>query len=366
MDAQEREKQITKTSAVGIGANVLLAGFKALVGLISGSIAVVLDAVNNLTDALSSVITIAGVKLARRKPDRDHPYGHGRIEYFSAILISLIILFAGVMSLIESVKKIFAPEIPDYSVATIVIVAAAVIVKLLLGSYVSKKGKELNSDALSNSGADAKFDALISVATLAGIAVTMIFKFSVDGWLGAAIALFIIKAGVGMLLESLGDVMGKRADSEITKQIKADIKQIPGVLGAYDLILHNYGPDSAICSVHVEVPGEMSANDVHRVIMAVQRLMDEKYKVLTTVGIYAVDAKKSELRSRIHAIAEKNPGVLGTHGYFFDDAAMTVSFDTGIDFTVNDPAALKEKIESAVKAETGYTASVNFDAYFSD
>ncbi|MDO4492356.1 MAG: cation diffusion facilitator family transporter [Clostridia bacterium] len=366
MDVLERERQITKTSAIGIGANVLLAGFKALVGLISGSIAVVLDAVNNLTDAMSSVITIAGVKLARQKPDMDHPYGHGRIEYFSAILISFIILAAGVMSLVESVKKIITPEMPDYSIATIVVVVAAVAVKLLLGNYVSKKGAELNSDALSNSGADAKFDALISVATLIGIGVTLIFKITVDGWLGAAIALFIIKAGIGMLMESLGDVMGKRADSEITKQIKQEIKEIPGVLGAFDLILHNYGPSKAICSVHVEVSGEDSAVDVHRITMAIQKLMREKYKFLTTVGIYAVDPKKAEERKKIHEIVMSNPGMLGTHGYFFDDEKKTVSFDAGIDFTVNDPEALKKKVVADIRKETGYTASVNFDAYFSD
>ena len=177
-DMAIREKQITKTSLVGIIANVFLAGFKALVGLISGSIAIVLDAVNNLTDALSSVITIVGIKLAKRKPDDDHPFGHGRIEYFSAIIISGIVLAAGIMSLIESVKKIIHPEMPDYTTVTIVIVAVAVVVKLLLGRYVKTQGIKYNSDALVASGADASFDAIISASTLLGIFITIIFNIN--------------------------------------------------------------------------------------------------------------------------------------------------------------------------------------------
>lgn len=167
-----------------------------------------------------TVITIIGIKLARRKPDNKHPYGYGRIEYFSAILIAVIILFAGVTSITESIKKIITPEKANYTVITIIIVVVSVIAKLLLGRYVKKQGQKYNSDALVASGADASFDAIISASTLLAAAVTMIFDISIEGIVGAVISAFIIKAGIEMLLESVSDVMGNRADSEVTKSIR--------------------------------------------------------------------------------------------------------------------------------------------------
>ena len=198
-DIQTREKQITKTSFIGIGANLMLAGFKAAAGLIAGSVAIVLDAINNLTDALSSVITIVGIKLAKRPPDKSHPFGHGRIEYLSALIIAAIVLSAGVMSLVESVKKIITPELPDYSAVTLVIIGVAVVTKLILGRFVKSRGVKYNSDALVAAGADATFDAILSLSTLIAAVIAMIWDISVDGIVGALISVFIIKAGIEML-----------------------------------------------------------------------------------------------------------------------------------------------------------------------
>ncbi|MBQ9287640.1 MAG: cation diffusion facilitator family transporter, partial [Bacteroidaceae bacterium] len=153
-----RNEQIIQTSYIGIATNVLLAGFKAAVGLVANSVAIVMDAVNNLSDALSSVITIVGAKLSQRPADQEHPFGHGRIEYFSAIIIAILVMWAGVTSLIESVKKIIHPTEPDYSVITLTVIILAIGVKLILGQYVKKKGQELKSDALIASGSDALFD----------------------------------------------------------------------------------------------------------------------------------------------------------------------------------------------------------------
>ena len=167
LDAAEREKVIVRTSVIGIAANVLLAAFKAAVGLAANSIAVVLDAVNNLTDALSSVITIIGAKLGGKAPDKEHPLGHGRYEYLSALVIAAIVLYAGITALVESVKKIIEPEAADYSVVALVIIAAAVVVKIILGRYVSAKGRQVNSGSLVASGKDALFDAVLSASVLA-------------------------------------------------------------------------------------------------------------------------------------------------------------------------------------------------------
>ena len=173
-----REKVIVRTSVLGILANLLLAGFKAFVGLLSNSIAVVLDAVNNLSDALSSVITIIGTKLAGRKPDKKHPYGHGRTEYITATIIAVIVLYAGITSLVESVKKIIHPEQPDYGTAALVIISVAVVVKLALSFYVKKTGKAVNSDSLIASGEDARNDAVISAATLVAAVIFLLTKVS--------------------------------------------------------------------------------------------------------------------------------------------------------------------------------------------
>ena len=170
-----RDKVIVRTSIIGILANIFLASFKAAVGIISSSIAIVLDAVNNLSDVMSSVKTIIGTKLARKRPDKAHPYGYGRVENLSATFIAVIVLYAGVTSFVESVKKIIHPAVPDYSAAAIIIVASAVVVKIILGIYVKKKGESVNSDSLISSGKDAMLDSVISFSTLIAAAVYLIF-----------------------------------------------------------------------------------------------------------------------------------------------------------------------------------------------
>lgn len=366
----KREKAITRTSVIGIITNVFLAAFKAGAGLIAGSIAIVLDAVNNLTDAMSSIITIVGIKLAKKHPDDKHPFGYGRIEYFSTILIALLVLTAGVTSIVESGKKIFNPEVPDYRVVTILIVGASVITKLLLGKYVSKQGKTYNSDALVASGADASFDAIISASTLIGAAVTYFFKISIDGYIGAGISLFIIKSGIEMFLEAVGDVIGNRPDSEISKEIKKTISEMDGVNGAYDLILHNYGPDKAIGTVHVEIDGDMSAVEIHKLTKKIQKRIVEDFHIFLTVGIYAADRKNDEkvsIREEINALCKSYDGVVNTHGYFIDLDDKIISFDTGIDFTISNRSAFADRVKKEVENKyPGYEVHVNLDTYYSD
>jgi len=370
MDSKSREKAITRTSITGIIANLFLVAFKAAAGLIAGSIAIILDAVNNLTDAMSSVITIAGIKLAKKKPDNGHPFGYGRIEYFSAMIISILVFSAGLTSGVESVKKIIHPEVAAYSAVTVVIVIASVITKLVLGKYVKKKGEEFNSDALVASGADASFDAVISISTLVGIIVTLVFKISIDGFIGIIISVFIIKAGIEMLLEAVGHVMGSRADSEITKEIKSTVASIDGVLGAYDLVLHNYGPDSAIGSVHIEIPADMTAGEIHRLTTEVQNAIIEKFHVFLTVGIYAVELNDEfvvEVRKSVREICTSFDGVINSHGVYVDKAKKLMSFDCMVDFTVSSRNELGEKIKAAISEKyPGYTAVIKFDTNYSD
>ena len=366
MSALTREQGITRTSIIGVIVNVLLSGFKALVGLISGSISIVLDAVNNLTDAISSIVTIIGIKLARRKPDEKHPFGHGRVEYFSAIIVAGIVIAAGVTSLYESVQKIFHPEMPDYSLASVIIVAVAVVVKIVLGRYVKAQGEKYQSEALVASGSDASFDAILSASTLVGMGITLLFHINLDGWIGTIIALFIIKAGWEMLMESVSSVIGNRPDSEVSKAIRETVCAHENVLGAYDLVLHDYGPDYAIGSVHIEIPAGLTADQIHRMTRAISEEVAAKYKVFLTIGIYAIDNDHQELRQSIHKTAMEHQGVLGTHAIYIDDKEKFITIDVMTDFNV-DRAALKEDLEGHIQEYLpGYRADINFDNNYSD
>ena len=366
-DAAARARRIVRTSFVGIAANVLLAAFKAIVGLAAGSVSVVMDAVNNLTDALGSILTLVGVKLARRAPDAKHPFGYGRIEYFSAVSIAALVLAAGAGSLVESVKKIVHPVAPEYGALSLAVVAVAVVAKLLLGRYVSAQGRACNSDALVASGADASFDAILSASTLVGALLVKFAGLNLDGWIGAGISLFILKAGAGMLMESVGNIMGSRPDAEVSKRIRETVEAVPGVLGAYDLVLHNYGPDTAIGSVHVEIDGSLDAAAIHRLTRAVQLAVLEKFHVFLTVGIYAVDPARRADSDAIEAAAKRHAGVKAVHGVFFDDERATVSFDVLVDFTVRDRNALRAAILAEIEERfPSRTITINFDTDYSD
>ncbi len=182
------------------------------VGFISNSIAVILDAVNNFSDALSSVVTIVGAKLAGKAPDKKHPLGYGRIEYLTSMIVSAIVLYAGITSVVESVKKNLHPEKAEYSFVSVAIIAVAVILKLLLGTFVKNRGKKVNSGALIASGSDALFDAILSTSVLASALIYMFFNISIEAFVGVIISVFIVKAGIEMLVETLDDILGKRAD----------------------------------------------------------------------------------------------------------------------------------------------------------
>ena len=363
---ENRDRVIVRTSVIGILANLFLAAFKAAVGLLSHSIAVVLDAVNNLSDALSSVITIIGTKLAGKKPDKKHPLGYGRIEYLSALIVSAFVLYAGITSLVESVKKIIHPEAADYSAAGLVIIASAVIVKLLLGRYVKATGEKVNSGALIASGSDAVSDAALSLSVFISAVIFMVTGFSLEAYVGVVIAVFIIRAGLEMMLETLDDILGKRADRELVKAVKKTVISVPGVRGAYDLFIHNYGPEQQVASIHVEVPDTMTADEIDEME---RRIAYEVYKehgvILTGIGIYSVntrDDKIREMRRTIGRLVTSHDGVLQMHGFYVDQEKKRISFDVIIDYALMDRESLFEHIRGDVQKEyPDYELSMTLD-----
>ena len=366
-----RGRKIIQTSIIGILANVFLAAFKAVIGLTSNSIAIVMDAVNNLSDAASSVITIVGTKLAGREPDRKHPFGYGRIEYLSAMIISVLVLYAGITSLTESVKKIIQPDVPDYSAVALVIVGVGVVTKILLGRYVKGVGEKVNSDSLINSGEDATLDSIISASTLVAAVIYLVFHISLEAWLGAVIALVIIKSGVEMLRDTLSKVLGERVDAELARDIKATVNSFPEISGAYDLIIHNYGPDAYNGSVHIEVPDTLNADELDQLIRNVTMEVYHRHNViLTAVGVYSVNTRDPEAiaaRSRVTEIVLTRPEVLQMHGFYVDNAAKTMRFDIIVSFDAKDRHEVYREIYADVqKAFPGYSLQIGLDTDFSE
>ena len=369
--AKSRDAVIVRTSIIGILANIFLAAFKAAVGLASNSIAIVMDAVNNISDAASSVITIVGTKLAGKEPDRKHPFGYGRIEYLSAMVISLLVLYAGVTAFVESVKKIIQPDTPDYSAAALIVVAVAVVVKIILGRYVKRVGEKVHSDSLVNSGEDATLDSVISASTLVAAAVYLIFHISLEAWLGAIIALVIIKSGIEMLRDTLSQILGERADAELARDIKATVTGYPEVSGAYDLVLHNYGPDSYNGSIHIEVPDSLSADDLDKLIRKISVDVYHKHGViLTAIGVYSVNTKNPEAveaREKVTGIVMSHEHILQMHGFYYDKAEKTIRFDIVVSFNAPDRRQVyKEVCEAVQKAYPDYTLQVTMDTDFSE
>lgn len=368
---ENRDREIVKTSVIGIVANVFLAAFKAVIGVLSHSIAIVLDAVNNLSDAASSVITIVGTKLAGKPADKKHPFGYGRIEYLSALVISLIVLYAGITSLTESVKKIIHPVESDYSVTALIIVAVAVVVKILLGSYVKSVGEKVNSDSLVNSGTDALLDSVISASTLVAAIVYIKSGLSLEAWLGAIISFVIIKSGIDMLTETLSEILGERIDAELANEIKETVCSVPQVLGAYDLVVHNYGPDTYNGSIHVEVPDVLTADEIDELTRHISMEVAYKHNViLTAVGVYSMNMKNDEsarIRDDIKKIVFAHEHVMQMHGFYLNEEKKTIRFDLIISFDAgNRKEVFCEVIQDVKKAYPDYELQVVLDTDFSE
>ena len=366
-----RSKTIVKTSIIGILANVFLAAFKAVIGLLAHSIAIVMDAVNNLSDAASSLITIIGTKLAGREADKKHPFGYGRIEYLSAMVISVIVLYAGVTSLVESVKAILHPETPDYNTAALTIVGAAVLVKLVLGRYVKGVGEKVNSDSLVNSGQDAMLDSVISASTLVAAIIYLLSGLSLEAWLGAVISFVIIKSGVEMIKETISHLLGEPGDLGLVRAIKSTVVSFPEVMGTYDMILHNYGPDTYQASLHIEIPDTLSADQVDRLVRSITMKVYEKHQViLTAVGIYSVNSRDPEqltMRANIREIVLSHAYVRELHGFHYDKEAKTVRFDVVISFDAPSRSeAFKEVLADVKKAYPELTLQVAMDTDFTE
>lgn len=344
----KRTTQIVRVSIVGVVANVLLASFKALVGFLAGSIAIIVDAANNLSDAASSIVTLIGAKLAGKDPDHNHPFGHGRIEYLSAMAIGALVLYAGIASLVESIKKIINPVTPDYSIATLAVVISAIFVKILLSWFFQKKGKQLKSQSLTNSGKDAVLDVAIAVTTLAAAIIFMTTGLSVEAYLATLISLVIIRSGLEMLKEAASDVLGERPDPKLIKAVKKHIEAIEGVYGCHDLVLNNYGPDSHIGSANIEIDDRMTADEIDKLSRKISGAIYEKDNViLSSIGVYARNNKDSWVARKydeLYARLKELDNILEIHGFYINEDNKTLRYDVVVSFEEKNLSDLYAKV----------------------
>lgn len=365
----ERAKKIIKISILGIAVNLILVAFKAVVGFVTNSIAIILDAVNNLTDAMSSIITIVGAKLSAKRPDKKHPFGHGRVEYFSSVIIAIIILAAGVTSFKESLEKIINPEPAEYSVASLIIIAVAVLVKFFFGRFVKGQGKKLNSSSLTASGIDAISDSVLSLSTFVAAVISLVWGLSLEGYLGLIISVVIIKTAIEILKETVDHLIGIRADKKLTNKIKKTINSNDAVLGVYDLAIHNYGPNKIIASAHVQLDDNLTVKDVHRLTRKIEVDIYNKFGIILTLGVYASNdtGEYRAIKDYIQKTIKDYGNIIEMHGFYVDEEEKQISFDLIFSFDEEKPEKSVEEIKKNLEAkypEFGF--SIILDADISD
>lgn len=366
----QRRGVIVRTSIVGIIANVLLATFKAVIGVAVRSTAMVSDALNNLSDVFSSAITIVGIKIASRPADKEHPFGHGQAEYIGSVLVAVIILFTGIESFADGLQAIISHTPASYDTIAIMVVATSVLVKVLLGKYMQRCGRKVHSESLIGSGTDALFDALASSSILVSAALSLLAGIDIDGWLAMGISVLILRAGVEILKESADHILGKRISGDYARSIRSAISRFSGVLACSDLILSVYGPELTIGSVHITVPDNLHARDIDTLSRKIQHMMLHDYGILMTLGIRAynsADPMSAKMHDMAHELAEEYPDILQMHGFYANPRTKHVSFDVILDFNCKDRQRVKNELIAALSERfPDYTFHVTLDRDFSD
>ena len=341
---------------VGIGLNLLLFAGKLLAGILSRSIAVTADAVNNLSDAGSSVVTLLGFKLAAQEPDQDHPFGHGRLEYISGLVVSMVILLMGVELGKTSLEKILHPEPVDFSPVVAVILCASILVKLYMVLYNRRIGKRIHSAAMAATAADSLSDCLATSAVLLGTLAGHFLDLHIDGWCGAAVALFILWSGFGAARETINPLLGQPPSPEFVEQIRSLVRAQPQIIGIHDLIVHDYGPGRRILSLHAEVPASGDILALHDVVDALEKQLNEKLGCLATIHMDPVvndGGATTEARERVQAVVRViDPGI-SIHDFRMvpGPTHTKLIFDAEVPYQCTLPdQEIRRRIQSAVQA----------------
>ena len=287
------------------------------------------------------------------------------------MIISIIILYAGFTAFIESVKKIIKPQMPDYTIISISIIIVAVMVKIILGIYVKSVGEKVNSDSLINSGKDALMDAVISFSTVVAALIFIFFGISLEAWLGLIISLVIVKAGIDMLKSTLSQILGKRINRDLAIAIKNTVTANDNVYGAFDLILNDYGPDTYLGSIHIEIPDTMKAAEIDDLTRKISKDIYKKHSVImTAIGIYSINTQDQEIiqiREQISKIVHSYKTVIQMHGFYINKKEKIINFDIIIDFSDKQREQTFKKIYRKLQKEyPDYNLNITLDYDISD
>lgn len=365
--AKEREKRISRAGFLGIFCNLALVAMKLVIGILSFSLSIILDAVNNAGDALSSIIAIFGVKIAGKPADKGHPLGHGRAEYMSAIIIAGLIVAAAFYSLFEAINRAINPSPVSYSEITIIMISIGIVVKIALGAYTLHVSKKTDSPSLKASSFDAFFDALISLTTLIGVIIFLTTDVNIDAYLSMAISIVILKEGIDLMIESMNKVLGQRADPSISKAIREEILKDGSIEGVYDMFLDNYGPNKLVGFAHIEVDESLSAKEIDELCRKTTTRIYESFGAYISCSIYAIPSADSPYREMYLSLKERIlsiDGAIQVHGFHVNQEEKIIYFDVVKDFKIVDEKAFKEKIEeeaSSLYPEYRYIIEADLD-----
>ena len=348
-EPDSREGTVVTVSGLNILVNLIFAAIKVVIGLAVSSIAIVSEGVNNATDSATSLITIVGTKLSAKHPTEKHPFGFGRIEYLTSLLISVLILFTGAELMESSVKRIFAPQEMSISYVTMAIIAVSALVKLALGLYTIKEGRRVDSSSLVALGTECRSDSVVSVITLVTALVFLVFHVSLDAYAGIIMSLIVLKAGFEVLKETLSDILGQAGEKELAQELYCIIRAEPLVLNAADMMLHNYGPDAYSGSVNVEIDHSKTVEEVYAALHELQlRIMHEKH-ITMVFGIYAVDrdhAQIRQLREQVAAFVREQKHVTSYHALYIHPNGKDLYVDLVVDYDLADWEALRKEFTS--------------------
>ena len=345
-EPDSREGTVVTVSGLNILVNLIFAAIKVVIGLAVSSIAIVSEGVNNATDSATSLITIVGTKLSAKHPTEKHPFGFGRIEYLTSLLISVLILFTGAELMESSVKLIITPQEMSISYVTMAIIAVSALVKLALGLFTIKEGKRVDSSSLVALGTECRSDSVVSVITLVTALVFLVFHVSLDAYAGIIMSLIVLKAGFEVLKETLSDILGQAGEEELAQELYRIIRAEPLVLNAADMMLHNYGPDAYSGSVNVEIDHSKTVGEVYAALHELQlRIMHEKH-ITMVFGIYAVDKDHTEirrLREQVAAFVRQQEHVTSYHALYIHPNGKDIYVDLVVDYALTDWEALRKE-----------------------
>lgn len=331
----------TFASVVGILVNLLLSFFKLLAGILSGAISITADGLNNLSDAGSQVVSLISFKMSAKPADRDHPFGHARIEYVASMIVSFLILLVGFELLKDSISKIFNPSQTEVSLLTILVLSTSVVVKLWLAIFNRTIGKRIGSSVIRATATDSLSDAIATAAVLVAVLIAHFTGVYTDAYMGIAVGSLIFVAGIRILNDTKNSILGSAPEPEVVEGIVAITKEYPEVLGIHDMVVHNYGPGNTIASFHAEVDGAVNAFITHDVIDTVERRLWQEMGVRATVHMDPIvtdDERVSTLREAVRATVKEIDGRLGIHDFRFVEGVThsNLIFDVSVPFEIKD------------------------------